>query len=373
MRVVVLLTDLFDAVGGIQTFNRALVKALDDLAAERAWQLEVLVLGDRGGSELRAAYLDPRHGYRAAAGNRRRFIAAALRAGARADCLVFGHVHFAPLALGLRAAEKYLVVHGIEVWKRLNVLQRLGVSRMRRVLSVSRFTQGEMAARNAVPEERFVLFPNTLDPCYGSLDGLRSRVELGIPPGPLLLSVCRLSPLERSKGIDTVLHALPAILAQHPDARYVVVGRGDDRKRLSLLARELGVGENVQFAGSVSEDDLPSYYHQCDLFILPGAREGFGIVFLEAMRFAKACIGARAGGVPEVVEENVTGLLVEPRAAAHTAHAVQRLLRDDALRQRLGLAGRERLEREFSFEAFRTRLDAALPGQSAAQERQERR
>jgi len=106
---------------------------------------------------------------------------------------------------------------------------------------------------------------------------------------------------------------------------------------------------------------LPSYYESCDLFVLPSTKEGFGIVFLEAMYHSKACIGARAGGVPEVIRDGDTGILVDPsKLATEVPEAILRLLNDPALCKTMGERGRKELESNFSFSRFRDRLEQVL-------------
>jgi phosphatidylinositol alpha-1,6-mannosyltransferase len=116
----------------------------------------------------------------------------------------------------------------------------------------------------------------------------------------------------------------------------------------------------VVFTGFVADELLPSYYDACDLFVLPSLKEGFGIVFLEAMYHAKACVGAIAGGIPEVVEDGETGLLAEPDSVDSFAQCVVRLLGNGAEKDAMGRRGKERLEREFSYEKFRARLQRVL-------------
>jgi phosphatidylinositol alpha-1,6-mannosyltransferase len=141
----------------------------------------------------------------------------------------------------------------------------------------------------------------------------------------------------------------------------VVVGDGAQRQPFHQLASSMGLAEKVILAGPVANTLLPSYYAACDVFVLPSTKEGFGIVFLEAMAHAKPCIGARAGGIPEVVRDGVTGLLVDasdlPRSLPS---AILRLLSDPALARTMGERGREELERNFAFPHFRDRLEQLM-------------
>lgn len=171
---------------------------------------------------------------------------------------------------------------------------------------------------------------------------------------PMLLSVARLVP---RKGIDTVIQALPAILAVHPNATYVVVGCGPDLARLEQLARDVGVLRHVRFAGDVDEEQLPAVYAEADLFLLPTREiladdeiEGFGIAYVEAAAAGVPSIGANVGGVPDAVLDGITGLLVPPDSPAGAAAAALRVLGDPELRSRLGENGRAAVERHLNWD-----------------------
>lgn len=364
-QVLGLLTDLFEATGGIQTFNRTLARALDELAVERDWTVTLHVLNDRGGSPSQSRYLTSGRTRYVPFGRRRgAFALASVAAGCRADVVLLGHVHFAPLLHGMRlrrpAAKACVTAHGFEVWTRLSWLRRTGASRADRILAVSQATAERMGRDNRIPAERFRVLPLSVDPFYGpNRAAVRpSREELGLPDGPMILSVARLD--DCYKRVDLVIEALPVVLGYVHDAWYAVVGDGTDRPRLEALATTVGVRDRVRFLGKVPDERLPDYYRSCDVFVLPSEKEGFGIVFLEAMAHAKPCVGAWAGGVPEVIEDGVTGFLAGPGDAAGLARVLVRLLKDAPLRERLGMAGRRRFETLYSFEAFKGRLDEVL-------------
>jgi glycosyltransferase involved in cell wall biosynthesis len=361
-RILVLISSAFNQAGGIHTFNRALIKALDEVSAERNWQVSILSILDAenppAASQYAASGSTRFQGFQ---GNRRRFAIAALRAGRNMDKVIFGHVNVASLALGIKTASASLIVHGIEVWRKLPFLQRLGISRMQEILSVSRYTQNAFVRFNGMPPARFQVLPDTLDPFYSKMAATcRSREQLGLPPGRMLLSVGRLSLADRYKKIDLAIQAMPEVLKSAPDAFYVIVGEGEDRARLQNQVKTAGLCDKVKFTGSVPSEILPSYYQACDVFLLPSLKEGFGIVFLEAMYHSKACVAARAGGSPEVIEDGETGLLAEPDDVSSLARCLGRVLADDSLRQAMGRRGRERLERKFRFPVFRQSLAQML-------------
>jgi phosphatidylinositol alpha-1,6-mannosyltransferase len=180
------------------------------------------------------------------------------------------------------------------------------------------------------------------------------------PRERFLLTVSRLAPSEQRKGIDQTIRAMPRLLRRHPELSYVIAGEGADRARLEDLAVERGVAKHVTFVGRVPDEDLPAFYSACEIFVLPSTKEGFGIVFLEAMYHAKACVGARAGGAQEVIAHGETGLLAEPDDVASLTEALSVLLADPLKCSRMGEAGRRRFEEHFSPSTFRSRVEKVL-------------
>ena len=158
---------------------------------------------------------------------------------------------------------------------------------------------------------------------------------------------------EGRKGTDVLLQAIPALCRKHRRARFILVGEDRTLPDGTTLggefrARHRGAPfrDRVIFAGEVPDAKLENYLAQCDIFVAPSRYESFGLVFLEAMMFGKPVVGCRAGGMIEVIEEGVTGLLAEPGDPASLEAALDALLEDPAKREAFGKAGRERyLER----------------------------
>ena len=365
MRILVLLPSLLGSIGGIQTYSQALVWSLDELGKRFGWRIHVLALLDRDGPGSAAQNGLSQVEYVGFSGDKFRFGMAAIQAARGADFVLLAHSNFAPLLHFIRWVAPHsacrVSVHGIDVWKPLGRVTRSALSWAGEVWPVSDFTRQEMVRHNpSLRALRFSYLPNTLGPSYPPAQAAKTRSELGLPPGPLLLCVSRMSAAEPYKNVEWLIRSMTAVRQQLPAATLVIVGPGDDRARLERLVAELQLSDRVRFAGRVADDLLQSYFAACDLFVLPSTGEGFGIVYLEAMYHAKACVGAAAGGVPEVIEDGVTGLLVNAEEKGQLPAAIVRLLQDDALRSAMGQAGKKRLEKEFSVESFRARLEALL-------------
>src|SRR3989442_49006 len=287
MKVLLLLTDLFQAVGGIQTFNRVMVKALDEIAQKRKWKVEVLVLNDDGDHITPVCYFGcERTECRLFRRRKLTFARYALTHALDASIIILGHVNFSPLALALRLFIPrrllFLMIYGVEVWRRLPLFQRLGMKQSDRIVSISKSTRDKTISFNCFDCSLFDILPCTLDPLYKKEMASEAKEGVSLPLGRMILSVSRLESSESAKGIEKVIESLPKVLKSQQDAVYVIVGEGSDRYRLERLAKELGVSEKVFFAGQVSDRDLASYYKACHVFVLPSLKEGFGIVFLEA-------------------------------------------------------------------------------------------
>jgi glycosyltransferase involved in cell wall biosynthesis len=176
---------------------------------------------------------------------------------------------------------------------------------------------------------------------------------------PFALIVGRLSSQERYKGHDTLLQLWREAMKVCPAGRLVIVGDGDDRARLEHRAKELAVADAVSFLGRVTGEKLESLYRDCSFFVMPSSQEGFGLVFLEAMRAGKACIAGR-GAAEEVVEHGATGVVVPSHDRPALLAAITRLFRDAELCEQMGHAGRERYRAHFTQAHFEQRLLAAL-------------
>lgn len=175
----------------------------------------------------------------------------------------------------------------------------------------------------------------------------------------VMLSVGRLVP---HKGHRILLEAIAALPAGTPRPRYLIAGEGPERRELVDRAAELGLTDDVIFLGKVNEDRLPEIYNLCDLFALAnrehrGCVEGFGMVFLEAGACGKAVLAGRTGGTSGAVLDNVTGLMFDPEDSLQVTAALNLLLLNPDLRQRLGDAGRERAVKCFSWDVAARQLN----------------
>jgi glycosyltransferase involved in cell wall biosynthesis len=181
-------------------------------------------------------------------------------------------------------------------------------------------------------------------------NGLEPASPPSAPPAagePLVVGLGRLSP---EKGFDVLLRAFARLRRAEPRARLVLAGRGVEEGALVALARELGIAEAIDFHGWVRAADVPELLDRANVVAVPSREEGFGMTALEAAMRGRPVVATRTGGLPEVVDDGVTGVLVAPEAPDQLASAIASLLADRGRAARLGAAGRERAERLFSEE-----------------------
>jgi phosphatidyl-myo-inositol dimannoside synthase len=184
-----------------------------------------------------------------------------------------------------------------------------------------------------------------------SAQTIREQYHLG--DAPVLLTVGR---LQRRKGHDMVISALPLIKAKFLRATYLIVGAGEEFAYLQALVDEMGIADSVIFAGCVADEALPGYYAACDVFIMPnreidGDIEGFGMVYLEASAAGKPVIGGRSGGTSDAILDGITGLRVDGTNVGEIANAVIALLSDPEKSQAMGKNGCQWTAQEFTWDA----------------------
>lgn len=250
----------------------------------------------------------------------------------RPRCVLAAHLHFLPAIRLLRALAGMPmagVLHGIEVW---NLQSRLRIAALKsadHLTAVSQFTRDAAIQAYGFDPERVGVVPNTFD--GGAFaPGPRPRHLMerhGLKPGqPVLLTVSRLALSERYKGHRQVMAAMAPIQRRYPEVRYLVVGEGEDLPNLRTEAEALGLKDAVIFAGHVPGSELPDYYRLCDAFVMPSIKEGFGIVFLEAMASGKPVIAGNRDGSVDALDHGRLGVLVDPMDVGAIATAVCQVL-----------------------------------------------
>jgi glycosyltransferase involved in cell wall biosynthesis len=228
------------------------------------------------------------------------------------------HLNFIPVAWYLKKTKNipyWVIAHGIEAWGIKNTLVKSALKNADLILAVSHYTRDKLLSEQHLDPAKVVVLPNTFD---------SKRFNIASKPGhllkkynlsskqPIILTVARLAEAERYKGYDRIFEALPKIRESIPDIHYVLVGEGNDRPRVERLIAKLGLQDCVTLAGFVPDKQLCDYYNLCDIFAMPSKKEGFGIVYLEAMACGKPCLGGNQDGAIDALCHGALGALVNP-------------------------------------------------------------
>ncbi|MFD8071305.1 glycosyltransferase family 4 protein [Streptomyces sp. NBC_00510] len=283
----------------------------------------------------------------------------------------------APLGLMAPALRKagarrlVATTHGHEAgWAQLpasrGLLRRIGEG-TDTITYLGEYTRSRIA-RALTPQAagRMVQLPpgvdeKTFHPASG---GEAVRARLGLTDRPVVVCVSRLVP---RKGQDTLIEAMPLILAAQPDAVLLVVGGGPYADDLKRLAERTGVAESVRFTGAVPWQELPAHFGAGDVFAMPCRTrrggldvEGLGIVYLEASATGLPVVAGDSGGAPDAVLDGETGWVVRGGEPAEAAERILVLLGDAELRRRMGERGRKWVEDAWRWDLLAERLKALL-------------
>ncbi|OLZ68245.1 alpha-(1-2)-phosphatidylinositol mannosyltransferase [Streptomyces sp. IMTB 2501] len=275
-------------------------------------------------------------------------------------------------ALRKAGAERLVATtHGHEAgWAQLpaarQLLRRIGES-TDTITYLGEYTRSRIAtALTPAAAARMVQLPPGVDEktFHPGSGGDEVRARLGLTDRAVVVCVSRLVP---RKGQDTLIQAMPRILAAEPDTVLLVVGGGPYEQDLRRLARETGVESSVRFTGAVPWSELPAHYGAGDVFAMPCRTrrggldvEGLGIVYLEASATGLPVVAGDSGGAPDAVLDGETGWVVRGGSPEETADRILPLLADPGLRRRMGERGRQWVEERWRWDLLAERLKDVL-------------
>ena len=244
-----------------------------------------------------------------------------------------------PLVVASRRVDFHLKHHAFSRWKYGHVDVFIAVSR-----AIAQILEQDGIAANRIEVVHDGVNLGYID----KQPVVDAHAAFWLPHGaPLIGNVAALAP---HKGQRHLIDAMHLVVREMPDARLVILGDGELRDTLQQQIADLGLERHVTLTGF--RQDALGLIRSLDLFVTSSITEGLGSSTLEAMASGRAVVGTSVGGIPEVVEDEVTGLLVPPRDPEALATAMVRLLRDPAVRDQMGTAGRARVVSEFSVEAL---------------------
>jgi len=332
--------------GGIACVARLIARVLSEEAAAGRLTAGGMILSDHGRAE------DCPLPLATARKSRAKFVAAV-------NLALPTHSHFVFDCLGMARAHQWLpwprrpslaYVHGIEAWAgTCHPRQVAAASRMDQLVSNSQFTREQAAELDS----RFA----RADVCWLATEAEDPPPAAPTASGPPRVTIVGRIVADRYKGHDELLRAWPAVVAVVPDAVLTVAGTGPALPYFRKLAAVLGLGEGqVEFRGFVPEDQMAALWAETVVFAMPSRGEGFGLVYIEAMRYSVPVIGSVHDAAPEVNLDGETGYNVDLARPDELIDRLLYLLRNRDAAAALGANGRRRWSKEFTFSGFRRRF-----------------
>jgi glycosyltransferase involved in cell wall biosynthesis len=379
MQILILTPDIHTR-GGIARYTATLALALGDLIGPENVHVQPLLGRDGSDRSFTGCRVLSPVSARLSTAGKLRFAFRVLGMGlSEYNLVICTHIGLSPVAGLMRLFFRtpfWVTCHGREAWPRFAADVRWAAGQADLLLPVSRFTAEMISRVSGIPQSKMRVLYNAIpDDFAGRLipaNGNHGSEAALNKKEKNILSVGTIDKTNTYKGFDTVIKALPRVLEAIPNARYLVVGEGNDTGRLKGLARDTGVLDHVKFMGRISDADLAVCYRACDVFVMPSRTrplkgggwqgEGFGRVYVEASLAGKPVVGSTGGGAAEAVLHERTGLLVDPESVPDVAGALIRLLWNHEQAAIMGFEGREWALEHFTSGALRYRLAELLRG-----------
>ena len=357
---------MFSATGGIEKVCKVASMALNEMSSsEPLKQLKVFSMYDKS-SEADNKYIDPStfYGY----GEKKvKFVCDAVRSGVKNDIVILSHINLLSIGYFIKLlspkTKLVLYAHGIEVWGPLSSLRKKMLHKCDMVLAVSHFTKGKMMQQYNLSRDKINVINNCIDP-YLPLPASEEKDEALLQKyrfsknDIILMTLTRLSSKELYKGYDHVLISLSHLKQKFPAIKYLIVGNYDDeeKKRLDEIIRQHSLQQHVVFTGYIPDEELAKHYHLADVYVMPSKKEGFGIVFIEAMYYGLPVIAGNKDGSADALLNGRLGILVDPDNQNEIDGAIEKIILD----RNQFLPPATLLNEKFSYNIYKEKLKSAI-------------
>lgn len=368
-RILFLNLKAFSITGGIEKFNRSFLKALSELEKEGLVVADGWSMHD---DQCNAKYFNPEY-YGCFKGKKLKFVYECWKAGTKYDKIILGHINLSLAGFGIKklfpGKQVILITHGIEVWSKLKGIKKTFIKQADQILAVSNYTKNTIAEVHKIDPGKITVFHNTIDP-YFALPAafvkpayLMERYGLKAE-NPVIFTLTRLAYSEKYKGYDKVIQILPQLKKAFPGLRYILSGKPEEREnnRLTALKALNNIKDEVLLTGFVKDEEVTDHYLLADVFILPSRKEGFGIVFIEAMACGLPVIGGNKDGTVDALQQGELGYLIDPEDEAGILHALDGIL---AVKDKIGTdfikrEMQQKVYNAFGFETYKQNLRKIL-------------
>ncbi|HEY9003097.1 MAG TPA: glycosyltransferase family 4 protein [Mucilaginibacter sp.] len=365
----------FSTTGGIQKMTRTLAHALFHISKTENWDFKLFSLYDTR-YDLMSQYL-PSANYTGFNNSRIGLGLTSIKEASRADIVILNHINFSLIGIVIKLfnpkCRVWLIAHGIEVWRPLGTIKRTFLKRgCDKIICVSNFTKQQMIARHQCDPAECVVLNNAVDPfiklpdTFDKPEYLLNRYDLS-SSNQVIFTLTRLASSEQYKGHEQVIKAVSSLKQEFPEIKYVLSGKYDsvEEIRIRSLIDKYGVNEQVILTGFLNENELTDHFLLADLFVLPSKKEGFGIVFVEALVCGLPVICGNADGSTDAIKDGKLGTAINVDDLAELQNTITRYLNTP-----LTLDKRKNLQKEclqyFDEKYYRKNLQKMLTDEYAA-------
>lgn len=350
---------IFSATGGIEKMCRILGKVLSDITLDSSSGSFVYSLHDSFTTEMDYPYFS-HESYKRFGSNKFKFLLFALKRAIQSDVIVLSHVNLIVIGWIVKlispSKKVVLIAHGREVWNNLSFYKQIFIRSIDKFIAVSDFTKNKMLSNNRIKEESVFVINNCLDPFLvkkeNHLNASALKLQYDVRPSTkVILTIARVAEKDREKGYLRVIASLQKLKNNFPDLLYIIAGSIDLKEKLFVdkILHENGLSDNVIFTGFVNNNYLSALLSICHVFVMPSTKEGFGVVFLEAMYFGKPVIAGNVDGSKDALLDGKLGKLINPNISDEIANAIIEVLNNE----KKYIPDNELLMANFSFETYK--------------------
>jgi asparagine synthase (glutamine-hydrolysing) len=364
-KVLFLTLRTFSVTGGIEKVSKIAGKVLDELCRESGNELQVCSMYDEQ-SDIDEKYFGEKN-FTGFGINRLKFMVQCILKGTKNSTVILSHANLLPVGYLIKLfspkTRLVLIAHGIEVWEPFTGIKKKMLFKCDQILSVSKYTKDVLVELNGYSSQKIRVLNNCLDPFLEA--PLEKEKDADLlkkyhleKEDIVLMTLTRLATKERYKGYDVVIRSLQNLRATNPHLKYLIVGKYDAKEKARLdkiIARE-GLEDQVIFAGFVPDEELADHFNLADIYIMPSEKEGFGIVFIEAMYYNKPVIAGNKDGSTDALLDGKLGLLVNPVSIGEVSGAIMRMIRD----KEQYLPDRQLLMQHFSYPVYKEKWREVL-------------